>query len=604
MKVADYVISELAKRGVTDIFEVYGAANGPLIDAFTRVTSTRYVAVMHEQAGGFAAEGYAKVSGNFGVAIATSGPGGGNMVTSCQNCFYDSVPVLFITGQINSRFLRPDPTVRQIGFQETDIVETVRGISKYAAIVMDPGTIRYHLEKALFLMKEGRPGPVWLDIPVDVQKKEIDPSTLQGFDAPASIAVCETVDKQIDALLADISCAKRPVILVGGGVRLSGAVEKFRALAEKLNVPVFPTYNALDVATDDWPLYGGRVGTFGGKGRNFAIQQCDLLLCVGSRLSGRITGGNVASFARAARRWTIDVDPGLLETKFQQLPFHGNILCDAKQFCELMLGRIDSATIPDFGDWVAQAAHWRDLYDPVLPEYCSSERLVVHPYHFYRELGSLMGPDDIFLVDCGGNLVSANHALETKFGQLNITNNGNSPMGFSFAAAMGAYLGAGGKRQVVCTIGDGGFSMNIQEIQTVLNYNLAFKTFIVDNRCYGITRQFQRTNFEGRMEACGPVGYNPPDYEKICSLGFGIATFRIDTPRELASGIRQVLDFPGPAVCIVNCKDEDNYKPRVVGWNTPIEDLEPYLPRDEFKANMKWVEPLPGWENPPNGYGG
>ena len=602
MKVADFIINYLAGCGIREVFVVYGAANGDLIDAFTRTTAIRYVAVMHEQAGGFAAEGYAKVSGNFGVAIATSGPGGGNFVTPIQNCFYDSVPCLFITGQINSQFLRPDPCIRQIGFQETDIVGTVRGITKYAVMIRNPMNIKYELQKALYLMKDGRPGPVLIDIPLDVQKKDIDDvSLLMSFSPHSKDDVpdydIECIDKQIDECCKDLGCAERPVMLIGGGVRIAQAVDELIMCADILNIPLFPTWNALDVVTSDLPYYGGRVGTYGGPGRNFGIQNSDLLIGIGTRISGRITGGNVKSFARGAKKYVVDVDKALLRREFQQVPCDVNIYCDAKVFLERMITRITKFPIRrDFSMWLRKVIDWREKYDPVKAEHFSRGD-IVDPYVFFRILSEEMREQDILVGDCGGNIVASNHAFKTKRGQRNITNNGNSPMGFSFAASMGAWFAAEKNRTVVCTIGDGGFTMNSQEVQTFLNYGVGVKTFIIDNRIYGITKAFQEVNFNGRSEACGPKGYNPPDFVRLCGKGYGMRTFVIERNSHIRLIIREVLNTEGPVVCVVQCSEYHTYEPKIVGWKTPIEDMYPYLSREEFKANMI-IDPLPGWEDP------
>ncbi len=599
MKVADFVINYLAELGIKDIFEVYGAANGDMIDAFTRIDKTRYVSVMHEQAGGFAAEGYAKISGKPAVAISTSGPGGQNFVTPIANCFYDSVPCLFITGQIKMAFMRPDPRIRQIGFQETDIVGIVKPITKYARLVKNPLDIKYELEKALFIAQQGRPGPVLLDLPIDVQKADVNPAELAGFDSEAHAAKysISAVDKVIDEYLRDLANAKRPVILVGGGVRIANSVDLLLETVKRLKIPAFPTWNALDAVPSDFEYYGGRVGTFGGAGRNFGLQNSDLLLSVGSRISGRITGGNLKSFARAAKKYLVDVDEPAILKSMQQIPFDVNLVCDARLFLERLNEKLNSIQIPDFSEWARKAAEWRNKYDPVLPEFFeeNSNKGYVHPYAFMRLLSQEMQQGSVLVGDCGGNIVVTNQSFETKRGQRLITNNGNSPMGFSFAGAMGAWLASDKKRNVVCIIGDGGFNMNLQELQTVKSYGLGFKTFILNNHCYGITRQFQRTNFEGREEACGPKGYNPPDFVKVCGA-YGIKTFVIKKNSEIKNGIKEVLSYNGPAVCDVDIGDWDSYVPRVVGWNTPIEDMEPYLPRDEFRKNMI-IEPLLGWEN-------
>jgi acetolactate synthase I/II/III large subunit len=432
IKVADYIIHTLAERGIDKMFVVYGAANGDLIDAFTRTAATEYVAVMHEQAGGFAAEAYAKVKGVPGVAIATSGPGGMNLLTSMGNCFYDSVPCVFLTGQINSRFLRPDPSIRQVGFQETDIVAMAAPVTKYAKMIVKPEDVRYELEKALWLCQSGRPGPVLLDIPLDVQKAKVDAKELIGYEPPAVGGFdLDAVDAHIQRLLTDLRSAERPVILVGGGVRLANAQDDVRELGRRLGMPCFPTWNALDVITSDYELYGGRVGTYGGAGRNFGIQNSDLLLSIGSRISGRITGGNVRSFARHARKYLVDVDPAMVQRKFQQVPFDVNILCDAGAFARRLLAALDQhgPRLPDWSGWTERVMEWKRRYDPVRPEYYAP-RQRVHPYAFMRRLSEKMGATDILVGDCGGNIVVSNHAFETKYGQRNLTNNGNSPMGF------------------------------------------------------------------------------------------------------------------------------------------------------------------------------
>lgn len=597
IKVADFIIQTLAERGIDKMFVVYGAANGDLIDAFTRTAATEYVAVMHEQAGGFAAEAYAKVKGVPGVAIATSGPGGMNLLTAMGNCFYDSVPCVFLTGQINSRFLRPDPAIRQIGFQETDIVAMAAPVTKYAKMILKPEDVRYELEKALWLCQEGRPGPVLLDIPLDVQKTMIDAKQLIGFEPPAAVSFDLTVvDEQISRFITELQHAERPVILVGGGVRLANAQDDVRALGRRLNVPCFPTWNALDVISSDYENYGGRVGTYGGAGRNFGIQNSDVLLSIGSRISGRITGGNVQSFARQAKKFLVEIDPAMVQRKFQQVPFDVNILCDAKVFTQRLLIALDrrSKPLPDYSGWTERVMEWKRQYDPVRPEFFA-QRERVHPYAFMRRLSEKMGATDILVGDCGGNIVVSNHAFETKYGQRNLTNNGNSPMGFSFAGAMGAWFAAP-SRQVVCTIGDGGFNMNPQELQTFINYGVKVKTFILNNHIYGITKAYQETNFQGRAEACGPKGYNPPDFLKIVQA-YGIKTVAIRNHAEMDAKIEEVLQFDGPVVCDVDMHEFHTYEPRIFGWKTPIEDMYPYLPREEFRANMV-IEPAEGWMNP------
>lgn len=595
MKVSDYIARTLAAEGITKVFVVQGACNNDLLYSISDTPGIDYVCTLHEQSSGFAAEGYAKVSGRPGVAIATSGPGGGNLVTPIQNCFYDSVPAIFITGQINSKFLRPDSLVRQIGFQETPMAQIAEPITKYATMVRYPKDIRYELEKAIWLSQDKRPGPVLLDIPLDVQKAEIDPERLFGFTPPRMSWVYE---REVLQLAEDLVRAERPALLIGGGVRSPGAIRAFDDLASNLGIPAFPTWNALDVVTSDHESYGGRIGTYGGAGRNFGIQNSDLLIAIGCRISGRITGGKPETFARGAKKYVVDVDLNLLEPRYQQVRADVNVFCDAEVFMRQLLhvwtNRQAEGRARHWRDWMAKAATWRWAYDPVRPEFFREP--AVHPYAFCRALSELMPANAIIVSDCGGNLVTMNHAFETKRGQRYFSNNGNSPMGFSFAAAIGAWF-ADPSRPVVAIIGDGGMNMNIQELQTLKNYGVAVKTFILNNHIYGITKAFQETNFDGRCEACGPKGYAPPNFLAVADA-YGVHTMHVhrqSTVARVNQVIAEVLARESAVICDVDIDEHHTYEPRIVGWDTPIEDMSPRLSREEFMANML-VEPLDGWK--------
>jgi acetolactate synthase-1/2/3 large subunit len=602
IKLADYVINFYSNIGVDKIFVVYGAANGDLIDAFSRNKKTEYVAVLHEQAGGFAAEGYAKVKGKKipGVAIATSGPGGMNFVTSAGNCYYDSVPAIFITGQVNSQFMKPDDSIRQIGFQEADMSSIFKSVTKYSKLILDPNKIKYELEYSLFLATSGRPGPVLLDIPIDVQKAVIDTEQLEGFDVPdlSNIELDKkNLELKFEKLYEDLKKSTRPVMLIGGGVKNAEATDELHEIGSVLKIPMFPTWNALDVVTSDYEYYCGRVGTYGGAGRNFGIQNSDLLISIGSRVSGRITGGNVKTFARQAKKYMIDIDNGTLKKEFQQVPFDENINCDAKKFIKEFkefLIKKNFKSEKNKEKWLKKCQQWKKTYDPVKKSYFKNTN-TVQPYAFVRTLSEKMGKDDILVADCGGNIVTCNHAFETKKGQRYFTNNGNSPMGFSFSGAIGAYF-ANPKRNIVCIIGDGGMNMNIQELQTIKNYNIKIKTIILNNHIYGITKAFQETNFGGKSEACGPRGYIPPNFIKI-SKAYGIKTMEIKNNSEFEQKIDELLKCDESIVVDVDCHDHHEYEPRIFGWKTPIEDMYPYIEREEFKNNMI-IDPIEGWENP------
>ena len=346
----------------------------------------------------------------------------------------------------------------------------------------------------------------------------------------------------------------------------------------------------------DYKYYAGRIGTYGGSGRNWN-QNSDLIISVGSRISGRITGGNVKTFARAAKKYLVDIDKSNLKKDFQQVKFDENLHCDAKVFLKNFTKILKSSKYEiekNKIDWTDKCMEWKNKYDPVKKEYFRNSNYV-HPYAFIRKLSEKMSENDIFVADCGGNIVTCNHSFETKKGQRYFTNNGNSPMGFSFSGAIGAYFASPNKR-IICIIGDGGMNMNIQELQTIKNYNIKIKTIILNNHIYGITKAFQETNFEGRCEACGPKGYLPPNFINI-SKAYGIKTMEINQNSEFEKKIDELLNIDEPIVVDVNCHDHHTYEPRIFGWKTPIEDMYPYLNREEFSNNMI-IEPVEGWDKP------
>jgi len=594
MRLTDFVLDYLVKFGVKTVFVINGSAIAESIDAFTRNENIKSICSVHEQGAAFAAETLTKVSRSLGVAMATSGPGGTNLLTGVANCWYDSIPCLFITGQVNTAFLSKGTPVRQVGFQEIDIVRMAEPITKYAAMVRDPNAIRWTLDKAIFEATTGRPGPVLIDLPMDIQKASVDVSSLEGFSGEVPDYGMDDMDSKIDLFLDMLEKSERPILLGGGGIRLSDAIDDVLALGNVLKIPCVPTWNALDIFASDFEYYRGRVGTYGGPGRNFAIQNTDLLLSIGSRISGRITGGVVGSFAREATKFIVDIDRAALDPDFQQVKGDVNVYCDAKVFIRRLTERAKSGKLKRFNVWLNLTKEWRDGYDPVLPEYYQLDKFV-NPYVFIEKLSYYCKPEDVIVADCGGNVVVTNQAFKTKIGQRLCSSNGNSPMGYSFAGAIGACF-ANVKGNVICLIGDGGFTMNIQELQTVKNYDLPLKTFIMNNHVYGIIKAYQDTNLCGRYEASGPKGYNPPDFLKIVE-GYGIATEEINDHSELDKKIGIVLDHKGPIVCDVNMHENYTYEPRIFGWNTPIEDMYPYLPRDEFRKNML-IEPITGWENP------
>lgn len=604
MRVADYIAEKLGKLGTTQIFMMYGGACADIVNGIALSDKTDYIPLFHEQAAGFAADAYSRVKG-FGAAVATSGPGAHNLVTPIAGCFYDSIPAIFLTGQADQRFLRTkdEMSVRQIGFQESPIHEIIKEITKYSVRITDIKMARHEIEKAFYIATHGRPGPVLLDIPMDIQAAEINLSQSKAFDE-SEIEIkydLNKVDQQIDSYLENLLKSNRPIGLIGGGIQLSGAIEELLEAQDILKIPMIPTWNALDIVTSDNPYFAGRVGVCPGKGRNFAIQNSDSMLLVGCRLSLRLSGGP-EKFARAAKKYIVEIDPESLNT--QRVVMDEKILCDAKYFLRRLKEKASKLSIPDFSEWKRKVFEWRGKYDPVSPQHyeANSNHGKVHPYAFMRLLSQAAGSDDIIIGDTGANVTILSQAFETKYGQRTFSNNGESSMGFSFPAAIGAWYACEKKtgQNVISIIGDGGMNINIQELQTLKNLKdknqrVPIKTFIMNNHCLGFTLQFQERRF-GRGDACNAEGkYIPPNFLKI-ARAYGLKGVRIEKndSRRINQQLREILDSNEPVIVDVDNGNFFECAPRIIG-NRPLEDSDPALPRKEFRENMI-IEPLPGWK--------
>lgn len=572
MRVADYILKRLHSFDVDHVFGVFGAANGVLVDAFND-SPVKYVAMQHEQQAGFAAEGYAKArhSASFGVALATSGPGGQNFATPIANCYYDSVPVLFITGNVNTPFGKlPGSGLRQRGFQEDDPVERFFKICKFAMKVTKPEDIGWALTTAIAAMLSGRHGPALLDIPVDVQKAEIDEDKLElEVVRPPEMVRGAFLQAWADRVAKALSEAERPALVVGGGARRT----RIAPFSRTLGIPVFPTWNALDLVGIDNPYYGGRIGTYGGAGFNAAIQRSDFVLFLGTRLSGRVTGGVPESFAPSARKFALDIDLSVCS----EFPVPCDVFCgDTALGLTALIYAISKLKKPDWGAWLTHVKALRLKRDPVKPEYWSAP--YAHPYVFARLLGQHLKGGDVVVGDCGGNIVTLNQAMEFPDGIRYFTNNGNSPMGFSPSGAVGAAVRGlanphGGR--TICVTGDGGLMLNLSILETIKHYGLPVKLFVINNGIYGITAQYQRTNFQ-RLLGCGEgtdPGYSTPDFAGIASA-FGLRFLRMETVDSIRTTIEEALNSPGPVIAEVVCPGFSSYLPRIRGGACPIDDME------------------------------
>lgn len=587
MKLSDFVIDFLASQKIKHVFTVTGGACAHLIDSFHGRKDISYVCVQHEQAGAMAAEAYSRVGPGLGTVIVTSGPGATNLITGICCAWFDSIPCLFISGQVNTFESRGDLGVRQVGFQETDIISIVQSVTKNAEMVLDPQQIRYQLEKAVHLAQSGRPGPVLLDIPMNIQRAEVDPEKLQGYQPSVENEGAAVEGALIQNCLQMIRAAQRPMVLAGGGLRIGGAIKEFFEFLKATGIPVVTTWSGIDLLAHDHPLYVGQIGVYGNRGANFAIQNSDLLISLGSRLDTRQTGGRPETFARGAKKIVVDVDPEELKKRV-----HPDVAVCAD--VKVVLGALNQAcrgqTFPLFTAWQKRTREWKDRYPAVLPEWRSQEGSV-NAYVFMEALSKALAPGDVIVTDCGGNLTWTIQGFHVKENQRLFSAMGNSPMGYSLPAAIGACVGLGGQRRVIGIIGDGGLQMNIQEFQTIKHYNLPIKLFIMNNHSYGIIKQFQEMYFSGRYEATvKDHGYSFPDFVKVAQA-YGLRAETIVDHTALSSKLNSIISSEGSVICDVNLSDDQKLVPKLE-FNRSIEDQTPYLDRKEFLSNMI-VDPLP-----------
>ena len=587
MKLSDYVVDFIARQGVGHVFMIPGGGAMHLNDSLGRHPTLKFVCNLHEQASAVAAEAYGQYAG-LGVAMVTSGPGGTNAVTGVAGAWLESTPLLVVSGQVKRADLVGNRGVRQIGFQEIDIVSVVGPITKYAVTVIDPGDIRSCMEEAAWTATHGRKGPVWVDIPLDVQAAEVDPDALKGFAPPrekAPVGAAPDAGRTLDILAG----ARRPMVLVGNGVRHAGAIPLLVKWAESIGIPVLTTWKALDFLADGHPLYAGRPGAVGQRAANFAQQKCDALLCLGARLDYGQTAYNHAHFAPRAKRVVVDIDPN--EIAKLQMDLAVAHVGDAGDFLRELARLSAGRSFPDWGQWRSQCASLRARFPVVLPSYRSVPS-GVHNYVLVEVIGSLMGPGDILVPGSSGacSEVTA-QAVPNRNGIRFINTHGLGAMGFGVPAALGACLASGG-RPTVCIDGDGGFPMNAQELAVISRLKLPTKFFVLANGGYGSIRATQTNYFGSRFMACDAAsGLTLPGLEKTAAA-CGVAYARITSQDNLLGEVGAVLSAAGPVVCEVLMAPDQFTQPKVSSRQMPdgqmatmpMEDLWPFLDRKELES--------------------
>lgn len=590
MRVADYIFKQLADWGARHVFLVTGGGAMHLNDALGRESRLRYVCCLHEQACAMAAEGYARIAGAPGIVSVTTGPGGTNAVTGVMGAWVDSIPMLVISGQVKQETMItvcPELKLRQLGDQEINIVDVVRPITKYAATVRTVSDVRRQLEKAWHLCRNGRPGPVWLDIPLDIQAAEIgDACALDCFEPEEP---CVTLEADtLSQILTLLQQARRPVIVAGNGVTLAGARQEFRDMVGRLNIPVLTAISGIDLMGTDDPLFFGRPGILGARAGNFILQNSDLVLVIGARMSIRVIGYAFDKVARHATRVMVDIDAGELRKPTFRVDVP--VLADAGEFIRAV-NRAVPVPMEEKVEWLTYCRRVRAEYPVVLPEH-RNRTDYVSSYRFPEMVGALCRGDEIVVTGNGTAYTSTFQAFPLKPGMRMFANVACASMGYGLPAAIGAALA--GNRDVLCFTGDGSIQMNIQELQTLVNERLPVKLFVYNNAGYLSIKLTQTAFFQkhyvGSESGSGVV---LPDMVKLAEV-YGIPAFRLHNHREAEQLLPEIMAMPGPVFCEVMTDPYEELGPKAASYrcadgrmvSKPLEDLAPFLSRDEFRRNM------------------
>lgn len=562
MTVSDYIVEYLISKNITDVFGYPGGMVTYFMDSL-RKSSDRIKSHLayHEQGAAFAACGYAQISGKVGITYATSGPGATNLITGICNAYFDSIPTLFITGQVNTFESKNDKGIRQRGFQETDIVSIVKSVTKYATKIENAEDIKYRLDYAFHIAMSGRKGPVLLDIPMNIFRSDIEPKMLKGY----SLNLQKDSSEQLDLLVDMLKCSRKPLFLLGNGVKSAGVVDEIRIAIEKLNIPVVTTMIAVDVAADYKYNYGF-IGAYGNRTANFLTSKCDLLISVGARLDVRQVGAKRENFAPSAKIIRIDIDEGELSYTVHEDEIH--ICADIKSIA-MMLKKIKTS---DYGEWI----HLCELIKKKLIGL--DDR---HPNYLMKELGNLLPESSIITTDVGQNQVWVAQSLDIKKGQRVLFSGGHGAMGYSLPAAIGACI-ASSKKPTICFSGDGGIQMNIQELMAVSSERLPIKIILLNNYALGMIRHFQEMYFDKKYTQTTILGgYAVPDFSAIASA-YGIKYICCKSEEDIRSIDRTLFESDEPLFIEIKIK-EDTYVFPKLEFGKPNQDQEPLLERKLYK---------------------
>ena len=580
MNLSDYVLDFLRKKKIKDVFLITGGAICFLVDAFSRNKKINYISVAHEQAAAMMADSYARLGPNYSCTMATSGPGATNLITGIACSYFDSIPSLHITGQVNTyeqqKGHRSTKKVRQVGFQETDIVAISKPVTKFSYQLKTPTDIRFVLEKAHHIATTGRPGPVLIDIPMNFQREIINPKKLKPY-KPNKDKNFLNLKKEIKKIKDLLIKSQKPIIILGGGIKYGKAEQELKHFLDKFNIPIVTTWSGVDLIEHNNSNYIGNIGVYGSRAANFTVQNSDLILCLGTRLDTRVTGGNPKSFAREAIKIVIDIDKEELG-KQRGLKINLKIKTDIKNFLKNFNNYHKIKTVKK--EWLNKCKYWKKQY-PIIQKKFFNEKKYINPYVLIGELSKILGNKDIIIADDGGHLTWAMQSFEVKKGQKLFSAFGNSPMGYALPASIGASV-VMKKSRIICIDGDGSIQINLQELHTIDKLKLPIKIFILNNNGYGIIKQFQELYLNNRLEATGK-GVSNPNFKKI-SNAFNINYNLLKTHNDL-SKLKKIISSKKAEIIEINIKNDQKIIPKLQ-FGKPIEDLSPLLNRKEFLKNM------------------
>lgn len=593
MKLSDYVMEFLVARGVEHVFMLSGGGAMHLNDSLGAHPNLEAICCLHEQACAIAAEASGKITNRPGVALVTTGPGGTNAVTGVAGAWLDSTPCMFLSGQVKRSDLKGSSGLRQLGVQEVDIVSIVKPVTKLATTITDPGQIRFQLEQAWALACHGRPGPVWIDIPLDVQASQINPEDLIGFDRAEldQDSPQGWLDDTAMKVIEMLKSAERPVLLVGNGIRLAGAYSLLHEVIDILGIPVLvATSLGIDLIHEDHPLFFGRPGPIAARYANFTLQNSDLLISVGARLDLAMVGYARDLFARGATKVQVDIDCN--ELKKSETPATLSVQADAGTFLAALKKAASQIPIPPAHDWIAQCRRWRKRYPLVLDQH---REIINHvsSYHFTDSLCDLLNPNETVVTCSSGNAVELFHLVfKAKAGQRVVHTRGLGAMGFGLPAAIGACL-ASGRRRTICLEGDGGIQLNIQELETLRRLALPIKLFVINNNGYASIRISQKGYFDRLCGADPTSGVTLPSLERL-AFAYSLPYAKIINHVHLREQLASILSVEGPLIVEVFVDPDEVRMPRMTSISmpdgsmrsSPLEDLWPFLDREEFNENM------------------